>query len=1014
MATIYRRIIHDGPNLSIDMTVTAAAPDTNDIGWTASGNLSGEWFGIVGVEWQGDKHAQGEGFPVTWEFAATASCAGLVTTAATGWIEGTGGTAHFEATIPIVWMQEVIVPDLDGPPSGYLASGNPSREIWVTPHVDTRAGETYSITVTATVGETTETYTASGNTADDFTPFADIGLYLKYYALPAEHLITNPTVTNGAWANMGDVIAELEAHSSTDYTVWGFSPGLNYYHNGHQVLGLSTGVQILTAQDYGSIEYEGRSSVQGDYGITGSVYCGDELQSGDVDYEDISNPSEDPELIAGTASFSDHLPSHVTYWKQWTDVEPAGYESVYNDTHHAFGSRFDAFYYQVVLADTDASDPSLYSNWPASKGYDSTDRALFLREDDELWENVLTFAQASTYTIESWAGATVEGWDSCTGCTSSLDTGALKIVTTAADAQCERDDAEYIIRHRRALRIRLKGPAGALTFGMTIGGVSKTWTITLAVANTYEEHLLDLLLPNEGVWPGPCAPRHDAHDGSGYPTNTAYTLGFYDLADDSTYYIDWIKEEQLAGGTHQAQMRFRTPSDWMWDRKIGSGLPPVYTHVYYGRIVDLLSQGIGAPRHWFVDGIDNGQDGDTSREVHYGIGAEKADDEIDDPSYTYTTLAAFITDGNSTMGVRPLSDISGLGYTVTEVEPSPIWYDESYTEVDYNDLCLSCWTIEEFNIDVTSSHTFKCAVQGERWLLVCGYPHAIDLSFVKFYGGQFEGAVMKTTPAEGNCGSPGAVLQATCAAESETSATWNGDSVGAHLGPSVGVVAYSREYNVYETASAPDVLLGTRDGITRACVRVTGEADVPVGSVSHDIDRSLDSRIYQAWSNGSTVSIRWTGGGTYDWVEHTVGSGGRVSLYQDDSRTDAAIFLAHESSTDIVLKSSVDSGVSWTTIVSIFTSASCPHIRKDKAMNLCLGFAWKAASGGSIVMRRSCDDWTNFLEAEYTIITGVPEQTVSLSFKGDINGTYALSVVDGAGAVDVYESVDNGLTWAAI
>jgi len=200
---------------------------------------------------------------------------------------------------------------------------------------------------------------------------------------------------------------------------------------------------------------------------------------------------------------------------------------------------------------------------------------------------------------------------------------------------------------------------------------------------------------------------------------------------------------------------------------------------------------------------------------------------------------------------------------------------------------------------------------------------------------------------------------------------------------------------------------------SRRLTMMNSEAEV-LGAGNSDLDVSRDSRVYQVWSDETTIKIRSKGGGGPDWRVYTVGPGDFPSFYVDDLTADDYVFLAFESAGNVPLWRSADSGDNWIVALALFTGCTRPHIRKDKAMDLCLAFAWKDVDDGSIVMRRSDDDWATFKEAEYAILTDVPEQTVSCSFAGDEEHGFLLSYVDAGGVVRLLRSVDNGLTWSAI
>lgn len=69
MVTIYKTIIHEGPTLDIDIKCEGVAPDTQNVGFTATGNLWGNWLGLVEVAWSAYReHAVEPPIPATWSW----------------------------------------------------------------------------------------------------------------------------------------------------------------------------------------------------------------------------------------------------------------------------------------------------------------------------------------------------------------------------------------------------------------------------------------------------------------------------------------------------------------------------------------------------------------------------------------------------------------------------------------------------------------------------------------------------------------------------------------------------------------------------------------------------------------------------------------------------------------------------------------------------------------------------------------------------------------------------------
>lgn len=656
------------------------------IGWGDPYPLSGAPQPPWRIELHGSGHIAKAPYYVPWAYTGLVKMddIGLDVEVTSGYT-GDYGEATLTVEIPLVWVivtYEYVDHDdgdalLPYPPS-LLDSGAPWRMCAIESRIDTRAGKTF--TASASVLGSSDSVT--GDTADFWSDFPTMAMFLGVEGDGSYEEIEAgvPTLDDD------QPVASVTFNQTVGFT------GMDYAEDNFQVTGGTSGVTVTTndVEGNGSWQMWGQSSFVVDYSVTGDFYRGDQQHAGTIDVNDCSDEDGSPDPLETDATFDLQIPAALAYWYP-DNLSPTRIHEYSYDEYQIGPFRVD-------------------DTWLTSAGYDSTDQRIMLRDRSDEWRSVLTLQQASTYTITPFADT--DGWDTVSDCVSTYDADGLVVTVSSAGASCANTAALYVIRHRRYLRMRVKGPLGTFTFGMTVGGEAKTWTVDLTVADTWQEHLIDLMQPNEGVWFGPNAPRHTSHS-SGAPIDDAYTIGLYDLR-EGVYHLDWIKEEQTTDGTHKALARVCIPASWMIDYNDGAD-----DH-YLSRNLDVFSQGLGSPAHWWKRGTT---ETDGSRENHFGSIATR----IESGNPSFVTVADYVDALDAGM--------TSQGYTVTENNASETG------DVYANSALLAAWILEYDNVDITSAKTFMAAVQADRWLVMAGFPEAIELTFFKRYGSQFEGYV---------------------------------------------------------------------------------------------------------------------------------------------------------------------------------------------------------------------------------------------------------------------------------
>lgn len=915
----------------------------------------------------------------------------------------TSVTATIAATLPVVWCIETWeYYEIDGItvrqyPLDARPTGPPLRQIRFRMFVDTRAGKEYSASVSVNIaGGDSDSQSITESTALGFNGDEDDH---TLYALNIEATLAGHVTEGGACRqciDWDDGIVMLQWNSNLNYA-FGDSPFSYTWGPIH----VACDTNYLTATSIGGVAPWGDPPTEtgridawttlrsAPISASGQFHMGSVAYPGTLQIQDLTPTLQN-------SGYPDYTPYPARDISTGASFSESGFPlgAYYYQTSPLYPDDF-IYYPAAGAAHWDGGNTCAWYRMKASfltdNDHPSDDYRIMLRDAESRWPTILTLTMDASNEIEDFAA--IGDWLDVANTTLSIVSGTLQAVVSGGAGSFQNAAADYKIRFRRLLEVSVKGPAGDITLELidaTMG--TKTWTLTLAGTGSQEVILVDLMRPNEGPFEGPNLPRHTSHDGGHNAVYVDYTVKFSGLADEGTYQFAYLKETRdTTDGDHPATALVRMPAAWMPDYVIG-----LYTY-YLLRNLLIFSQGLGSPANWWKDGIPTvSVPSGASREDHAGVVARMH--ESDPVTYAFLSVATWLTDLDALL--------SDAGFTVTPGNTS------ATGDVYANAHLLAAWVLEQSGVNCKTAQTFKAAVQGDAVFVQPGFPAEYVIKFRRYFGTQFCGATL-TDAGVGNRGTSGVVLVAKTALHAD-STTWTTDSRGAHLGPALGLPTPIPGWDWAIHKASGGAAIVTRAGMERAFVKAVGTALPDTGGDTTDLDVSRDSRQYLAWSDGTNVYLRWRSAASLAWTNNEIGTGTKPSVYANDTHHLAAVYVAYENGADVALRHTLDSGETWSGIVSIFTGASCPHIRKDKASGISLAFAWKAAADGTIVMRRSCDDFANFLEAEYTVVTNVPEQTVSCSFQGDSLGTYLLSFADATGAVQVYKSVDNGLTWVTI
>ncbi len=160
------------------------------------------------------------------------------------------------------------------------------------------------------------------------------------------------------------------------------------------------------------------------------------------------------------------------------------------------------------------------------------------------------------------------------------------------------------------------------------------------------------------------------------------------------------------------------------------------------------------------------------------------------------------------------------------------------------------------------------------------------------------------------------------------------------------------------------------------------------------------------WSEGHTLMLRRAPGIGQE-QEALIGIGTRPWLSLDERAVGLPLTCCYERDRTIRQRTSPDGGLTWGSEMTIATGTQ-PFFKHDPATGGTL-FAYCKPDG--IYLKRSSDGGATFLESEYRILTGVPEQAVCFDFTKDHRHGIRLLYRDAAGALKTMLSVDMGLTW---
>ncbi len=945
---------------------------------------------------RGDKDGGGgEGYDIEETLVASglASCMGLSAS-----VDLYGGeaeprpssvTANATLIIPVVWKIEVwVYKDDDGNVVEYndteRDTGAPLRRIYFRMYPDVRDGKTYSATVTVTVAGTggiSDTDTVSG--ASMLTYFGADPVALNLTLVLDSNVSVSTSHSIVTWAT-GDIIAEWNSDQD-----WAFGDSPFGYIWGPIDVDCDTNVMTATSNgitlDYidgpsfsvGEVEAES-SRKSAAITVEGSFYLGSSAYPGNITIQDkTTTPATD---IITDSSFTDADLPLGTYWYVLPDESIVTYPV--SGAAHWYGMTWASY--------------GIKAAWLSDNDHPSDDTAIQLCDDESRWPTVLTLTMAASNEIEAFAA--IGTWLDVANTTLSIVSGTLQAVVSGGAGSFQNASAAYKIRFRRLLEVSVKGPAGDITMELidSIMG-TKTWTLTLAGTGSQELILIDLMRPNEGPFEGPCLPRHVSHSAAPDcdPSYSNYTIKFSGLVEGGTYQFASLTETRDAtDGDHPATAIVRMPADWQAD--LAEGL---YTYSM-GRNFTLLSQGVTGLANWWQGGValptlPNG----PSSEEHGGVyGYRKKLTDGGTSSYVLYTVDAYLTNIDTLL--------TDAGFTVVKGNTA------ATGDVYANDHLLAAWMIETTGVNIKTAQTFKAAVQADAIFIQPGFPDAYTVKFTRFLGGQFCGATLGAAGA-GNRAVASVGLYATTLEDHSNSDVWTSDTVGAHLGPAVGLpgpVVSPWEWIILNVFN--DSTFSTRTLTGRALVKAVGTG-VVLGAVTWLDMTEMRYVLLRAINRAGTVKYERSTNGGANWSTYTVSATDAPAgaIWVDATGRVGVLYVSSGAIVQKISTNAHTSAPTWGDEVSIGGSTV-----KDLDADYGDGtwqYAWiEGASSPYTVKHARSQDGGTTVGTPVTIAADAAEQGIGVTI--DTSGVVRITYRLAAGGDIVMISKDLGATWAEV